>query len=198
METLLAATVRIRTKHGLGLRGFESRELCPKLQDTARLSPKERCNPRPSRKRVAQRDCFQSATDFSERLLQRARAQSTKCSRRASTACSCSSAREGASDATKNRTQQRLKKARETARCLVKLPGRYDKDVDPGRSIARGPAVNKAGEATPVRELVNNRRTRRSATASRAATPARAEDVEHTCPEEIHPCTRGSLPATTL
>ena len=45
------------------------------LQDTARLRPKERCNPRPSRKRVVQRDCFQSATDFSERVLQRARAQ---------------------------------------------------------------------------------------------------------------------------
>ena len=41
----------------------------PKLQDSE-AEPKERCNPRPSRKRVVQRDCFQSATDFSERVLQ--------------------------------------------------------------------------------------------------------------------------------
>ena len=173
METLLTTTVRTRTKNGLGFRGFESRELCPS-SGHSETECKKTAAIRPSRKRVAQRDCFQSATDFSERVLQSARSKA-KCSSRASTACS--SARRSASDATKNRTQQRLKKARETARCLVKLPGRYDKDVDPGRSIARGPAVNKAGEATPVRELVNNRRTRRSATASRAATPARAEDV---------------------
>ena len=60
-------TVRSRTKNGLGFRGFESRELCPGFR-TARLSPKERLAIRPSRKRVAQRDCFQSATDFSERV----------------------------------------------------------------------------------------------------------------------------------
>ena len=40
LETLLTTTVRSRRKNGLGFRGFESRELCPKLQDTARLSPK--------------------------------------------------------------------------------------------------------------------------------------------------------------
>ena len=40
LETLLTTTVRMRTKNGLGFRGFESRELCPKLQDTARLSQK--------------------------------------------------------------------------------------------------------------------------------------------------------------
>ena len=71
----LTTTVRSRTKNGLGFRGFESRELCPKLQGHSEAEPKERCNPRPSRKRVVQRDCFQGATDFSERVLQRARAQ---------------------------------------------------------------------------------------------------------------------------
>ena len=167
-------TVRIRTKNSLGFRGFECGS-CAQASGHSETEPKRAAAIHPSRKRVAQRDCFQSATDFSERVCCIERAQKQGCSSRASTACS--SARRSASDATKNRTQQRLKKARKTARCLVKLPGRYDKDVDPGRSIARGPAVNKAGEATPVRELVNNRRTRRSATASRAATPARAEDV---------------------
>ena len=174
METLLTTTVRMRTKNGLGFRGFESRELCPSFRHSEAES-KRAAAIRPSRKRVAQRDCFQSATGFLNACCSLT-LKKQGCSSRASTACS--SAREGAlATQQKNRTQQRLKAARETARCLVKLPGRYDKDVDPGRSIARGPAVNKAGEATPVRELVNNRRTRRSATASRAATPARAEDV---------------------
>ena len=137
-------------------------------------APKNGCNPRPLEQELRSATAFRVQLTFLNACCSE-RAQKQGCSSRASTACS--SARRSASDATKNRTQQRLKKARETARCLVKLPGRYDKDVDPGRSIARGPAVNKAGEATPVRELVNNRRTRRSATASRAATPARAEDV---------------------
>ena len=50
-------------------------ELCPQASGHSEAKPKERCNPRPSRKRVVQRDCFQGATDFSERVLQRARAQ---------------------------------------------------------------------------------------------------------------------------
>ena len=51
----------------------------PRLKDTARLSPKERCNP-PSRKRVAQLDCFQSATDFSERVAAASARSKAKCS----------------------------------------------------------------------------------------------------------------------
>ena len=68
-------TVRIRTKDGLGFRGFE---LSCAHQDTARLSPKRAAAIHPSRKRVAQRDCFQSATDFSERVccIERAQKQS--------------------------------------------------------------------------------------------------------------------------
>ena len=66
-------TVRIRTKDGLGFRGFELGELCP--SGHSETEPKRAAAIRPSRKRVAQRDCFQSATDFSERVLQRARAQ---------------------------------------------------------------------------------------------------------------------------
>ena len=84
-------TVRIRTKDGLGFRGFELGELCP--SGHSETEPKRAAAIRPSRKRVAQRDCFQSATDFSERVLQSARSKA-KCSSRASTACS--SAREGA------------------------------------------------------------------------------------------------------
>ena len=72
METLLTTTVRSRTKDGLGFRGFESRELCP--SGHSETEPKRAAAIRPSRKRVAQRDCFQSATGFlnafcSERAL---------------------------------------------------------------------------------------------------------------------------------
>ena len=69
METLLTTTVRSRRKNGLGFRGFESRELCPS-SGHSETERKKTAAIRPSRKRVAQRDCFQSATDFSERVLQ--------------------------------------------------------------------------------------------------------------------------------
>ena len=58
----------------LGFRGFEPRELCPS-SGHSETECKKTAAIRPSRKRVAQRDCFQSATDFSERLLQRARSK---------------------------------------------------------------------------------------------------------------------------
>ena len=67
-------TVRIRTKNSLGFRGFECGSCAQASGHSERLSPKSAAI-RPSRKRVVQRDCFQSATDFSERVLQRARAQ---------------------------------------------------------------------------------------------------------------------------
>jgi hypothetical protein len=92
-KTLLTTTVRSRTKKP---RLPESNAGAQRAQASghSETEPKRAAAIRPSRKRVAQRDCFQSATDFSERVLQQLTLKKQGCSSRASTACS--SAREGA------------------------------------------------------------------------------------------------------
>ena len=64
----------MRTKNGLGFRGFECGS-CAQASGHSESEPKSGCNPRTLAQRVLQRDCFQGATDFSERVVQRARAQ---------------------------------------------------------------------------------------------------------------------------
>ena len=51
----------------------------PKLRTHSETEPKSAAI-RPSRKRVAQRDCFQGATDFSERVAAASARSKAKCS----------------------------------------------------------------------------------------------------------------------
>ena len=64
LEALLMTTVRIRTKNGLGFRGFESRELCPSSGHTARLSPKERLQSAPRAKELRSATAFRVQLAF--------------------------------------------------------------------------------------------------------------------------------------
>ena len=56
-------TVRIRTKNSLGFRGFES-QICAQLQDTARLSPKERLQSAPRAKELRSATAFRVQLTF--------------------------------------------------------------------------------------------------------------------------------------
>ena len=56
-------TVRIRTKNGLGFRGFESRELCPSGH-SERLSPKERLQSTPRAKELRSATAFRVQLTF--------------------------------------------------------------------------------------------------------------------------------------
>ncbi|CAH0370121.1 unnamed protein product, partial [Pelagomonas calceolata] len=100
--------------------------------------PKRAAAIRPLRKRVAQRDCFQGATDFSERVLQRARAQKQGCSSRASTACS--SAREGALATQQKTVRDRVpcRDSRARRRCITHL-SRRDSPLHKGLAAGDNP-----------------------------------------------------------